>query len=36
VRTCAISAKSLSIPDLIAAGSVQYGMQSFDQSLFYW
>ncbi|HEY3279533.1 MAG TPA: PilT/PilU family type 4a pilus ATPase [Gemmatimonadales bacterium] len=28
--------KSLSIPDLIAEGSVQYGMQSFDQSLFQW
>ena len=28
--------KQLSIPDLIAEGSVQYGMQSFDQSLFYW
>src|SRR6266508_3746825 len=28
--------KSLSIPDLIAEGSVQYGMQSFDQSLFHW
>ncbi|MEX2156282.1 MAG: PilT/PilU family type 4a pilus ATPase [Gemmatimonadales bacterium] len=28
--------KQLSIPDLIAQGSVQYGMQSFDQSLFYW
>src|SRR5438309_5247373 len=28
--------KSLSIPDLIAQGSVQYGMQSFDQSLFMW
>jgi len=28
--------KSLSIPDLIAQGSVQYGMQSFDQSLFHW
>src|SRR5713101_624160 len=28
--------KSLSIPDLIAQGSVQYGMQSFDQSLLYW
>jgi twitching motility protein PilT len=28
--------KSLSIPDLIAQGSVQYGMQSFDQSLFAW
>ncbi|OLC05973.1 MAG: type IV pili twitching motility protein PilT [Gemmatimonadetes bacterium 13_1_40CM_70_15] len=29
-------AKALNIPDLIAEGSVQYGMQSFDQSLFYW
>src|SRR5437762_10536006 len=29
-------AKQLSIPDLIAEGSVQYGRQSFDQSLFYW
>jgi twitching motility protein PilT len=29
-------AKQLSIPDLIAEGSIQYGMQSFDQSLFYW
>src|SRR6266850_1695790 len=28
--------KQLSIPDLIAQGSVQYGMQSFDQSLFHW
>jgi len=28
--------KALDIPDLIAEGSVQYGMQSFDQSLFYW
>ena len=28
--------KQLSIPDLIADGSIQYGMQSFDQSLFYW
>ncbi len=28
--------KALAIPDLIAEGSVQYGMQSFDQSLFYW
>ena len=28
--------KQLSIPDLIAEGSVQYGMQTFDQSLFYW
>jgi twitching motility protein PilT len=28
--------RSLNIPDLIAEGSVQYGMQSFDQSLFHW
>jgi twitching motility protein PilT len=28
--------KSLSIPDLIKEGSVQYGMQSFDQSLMHW
>ncbi|HEY6783401.1 MAG TPA: ATPase, T2SS/T4P/T4SS family, partial [Gemmatimonadales bacterium] len=28
--------KALAIPDLIAEGSVQYGMQSFDQSLFGW
>ncbi|MGH7567853.1 MAG: type IV pilus twitching motility protein PilT [Gemmatimonadales bacterium] len=28
--------KQLVIPDLIAEGSVQYGMQSFDQSLFQW
>jgi twitching motility protein PilT len=28
--------KSLDIPDLIAEGSIQYGMQSFDQSLFQW
>jgi twitching motility protein PilT len=28
--------KSLNIPDLIAEGSIQYGMQSFDQSLFAW
>ncbi|HEY3219619.1 MAG TPA: PilT/PilU family type 4a pilus ATPase [Gemmatimonadales bacterium] len=28
--------KQLNIPDLIAEGSVQYGMQSFDQSLFHW
>jgi len=28
--------KQLAIPDLIAQGSVQYGMQSFDQSLFHW
>jgi twitching motility protein PilT len=29
-------AKHLNIPDLIAEGSAQYGMQSFDQSLFAW
>jgi twitching motility protein PilT len=28
--------KSLNIPDLIAEGSVSYGMQSFDQSLMTW
>jgi len=28
--------QQLSIPDLIADGSIQYGMQSFDQSLFHW
>ncbi|HTR21466.1 MAG TPA: PilT/PilU family type 4a pilus ATPase [Gemmatimonadales bacterium] len=28
--------KLLNIPDLIAEGSIQYGMQSFDQSLFGW
>ena len=28
--------KQLMIPDLIAEGSIQYGMQSFDQSLFSW
>ncbi len=28
--------KQLNIPDLIAEGSVQYGMQSFDQSLLAW
>jgi len=28
--------KQLNIPDLIADGSVQYGMQSFDQSLYQW
>jgi twitching motility protein PilT len=28
--------KQLNIHDLIAEGSVQYGMQSFDQSLFHW
>src|SRR4029077_5411959 len=28
--------RALAIPDLIAEGSVQDGMQSFDQSLFQW
>ena len=28
--------KSLEIPDLIKEGTVQYGMQSFDQSLMNW
>ena len=28
--------KSLNIPDLIREGTVQYGMQSFDQSLMHW
>jgi twitching motility protein PilT len=28
--------RQLNIPDLIAEGSVQYGMQSFDQSLYQW
>src|SRR3989441_113137 len=28
--------KQLNIPELIAEGSIQYGMQSFDQSLFQW
>ena len=28
--------KSLNIPDLIREGTVQYGMQSFDQSLMNW
>jgi twitching motility protein PilT len=28
--------KALNIPDLIAAGTVSYGMQSFDQSLMKW
>lgn len=28
--------KSLNIPELIREGTVQYGMQSFDQSLMYW
>jgi twitching motility protein PilT len=30
------ASKSLAIPDLIAEGMVQYGMQSFDQSLLNW
>ncbi|MBA3342707.1 MAG: hypothetical protein H0T48_12850 [Gemmatimonadaceae bacterium] len=28
--------KSLNFPELIAEGTVQYGMQSFDQSLMNW
>ena len=28
--------KALAIPDLIKEGTVQYGMQSFDQSLMQW
>ena len=28
--------KSLNIPELIREGTIQYGMQSFDQSLFHW
>jgi twitching motility protein PilT len=28
--------KSLNIPELIADGTIQYGMQSFDQSLMNW
>ena len=28
--------KSLNIPELIKEGTVQYGMQSFDQSLMNW
>jgi twitching motility protein PilT len=28
--------KALNIPDLIKEGAVQYGMQSFDQSLMQW
>ena len=28
--------KALNIPDLIAEGTVQYGMQTFDQSLMAW
>jgi len=30
------SESTLNIPDLIREGSVQYGMQSFDQSLMQW
>ena len=30
------ASKALSIPDLIREGTVQYGMQSFDQSLMNW
>lgn len=30
------TAKSLNIPELIREGTIQYGMQSFDQSLMYW
>jgi twitching motility protein PilT len=30
------SKSSLNIPDLIKEGTVQYGMQSFDQALMYW
>jgi len=30
------SEKALDIPDLIKEGSIQYGMQSFDQSLMHW
>ena len=42
VNTAAVSdqirdmSKSLNIPDLIRDGTVQYGMQSFDQSLMNW
>src|SRR5690606_37227030 len=28
--------KALNIPDLIAEGTISYGMQSFDQSLMHW
>jgi twitching motility protein PilT len=28
--------KALNIPDLIREGTVQYGMQSFDQSIMSW
>ena len=30
------ASKALAIPDLIREGNVQYGMQSFDQSLLNW
>ncbi|MGH7536743.1 MAG: type IV pili twitching motility protein PilT, partial [Gemmatimonadales bacterium] len=30
------AARALNIPDLIKGGTVQYGMQSFDQSLMQW
>ena len=30
------SESALNIPDLIREGAVQYGMQSFDQSLMHW
>ena len=30
------STKTLDIPDFIREGTIQYGMQSFDQSLMYW
>jgi len=42
VNTAAVSdhirdlTKQLAIPELIAGGSIQYGMQSFDQSLYTW
>src|ERR671933_863147 len=42
INTAAVSeqirdmSKSLNIPDLIKEGTVQYGMQSFDQSLMSW
>jgi len=42
INTAAVSdqirdmSKSLNIPDLIREGTVQYGMQSFDQSLMNW
>jgi len=42
VNTAAVSdhirdlSRQLAIPELIASGSIQYGMQSFDQSLYGW